>query len=312
MSSIPVIDLHCDILSKSLRVFRKGLMVTPERLKKGNVKAQILAIFVNPAIKNQSKVVFREISIFQKLVERHEETLEYVINIKDIDKVYKKGKTALLLAIEGANILRNLEDLRFFANIGIVYLTITWNHHNRWGDAAKPKIPEHNGLSNDGKKLIREMEKYGILPDVSHCSEKTFYDIIENTDGPVIASHSNTYKIFNHFRNLKTRQIKEIAKKGGIIGINFYCGFLNGKKICTIDNVIEHIKFIADTGGIDVVGIGSDFDGITTVPEGLESPEKYPILGEKLLKNGFSEEDVGKIFYKNALRVLKKTKIVRK
>ncbi len=308
MPKTPVIDLHCDVLTKSLLIFRKRLTVTPESLKKGNVGAQVFALFVHPKIRKTKNLVFREIAIFQRIMERNQETLKYIIKTQDIERVYKEGKTAAILAVEGGNIIENLDDLRFFANMGILYLTITWNYHNRWADAAFPKIPEHNGLSNEGKKLIMEMERYRILPDVSHCSEKTFYDIIDNTNMPVIASHSNAHKLFNHFRNLKDRQIKEIGKKGGIIGVNFYCGFLNGRKKCTIDDVVEHIKYIADMGGIEIVGIGSDFDGITAVPEGLESPEKYPLLAEKLLKNGFSEGDVSEIFYKNALRVFKKAK----
>jgi len=282
--------------------------VTPESLKKGNVGAQVFALFVHPKIKKTKNFVLREVAIFQRIMERNHKILKYIIKTQDIEKVRKEEKTAAILAIEGGNIIETLDDLRFFANMGILYITITWNYHNKWADAAFPKIPEHNGLSNEGKKLIREMERYGILPDVSHCSEKTFYDIIEITDMPVIASHSDAYKLFNHFRNLKDIQIKEIAKKEGIIGVNFYCGFLNGRKKCTIDDVVKHIKYISDIGGINTVAIGSDFDGITIVPKGLESPAKYPLLAEKLLKNGFSEEDVSKIFYKNALRVFKKAK----
>ena len=282
--------------------------MTPESLKKGNVGAQVFALFVHPKIKKTKNFVLREVAIFQRIMERNHKILKYIIKTQDIEKVRKEEKTAAILAIEGGNIIETLDDLRFFANMGILYITITWNYHNKWADAAFPKIPEHNGLSNEGKKLIREMERYGILPDVSHCSEKTFYDIIEITDMPVIASHSDAYKLFNYFRNLKDIQIKEIAKKEGIIGVNFYCGFLNGRKKCTIDDVVKHIKYISDIGGINTVAIGSDFDGITIVPKGLESPAKYPLLAEKLLKNGFSEEDVSKIFYKNALRVFKKAK----
>src|SRR5581483_10239159 len=194
---------------------------------------------------------------------------------------------------------------------------------NNWadssGDIEDPKIRHHNGLTPFGKDVVREMNRLGMMVDVSHTADKTFYDALETSQAPIIASHSSCRAVTNVPRNLSDDMIRALAKKGGMMQINFNCGFVSQKSAdappnasvrATLADVVAHIDHARQVGGIDVVGIGSDFDGIECTPEGLDDVSKFPNLTRALLEKGYSPADIKKIYGGNLLRVMRQVEKV--
>ncbi len=180
-------------------------------------------------------------------------------------------------------------------------LSITWKS-NDWADASQQAI-KHNGLTDFGKSVIKEMNKLGIIIDISHSADKTVEDVLKISDDPLIASHSNAKSLCDHPRNLNDKLIKKIALLGGMICVNFYPPFVSKNKNGSYKNVVDHIEHIIKIGGINSVGLGSDFDGIDKVVEGLENATKMPNITAELLKRGYAEEEIIKIVGGNFLRV---------
>ena len=228
-------------------------------------------------------------------------------NEKDLDDAIKGNKTKVILSIEnGSAISGNLDNVEYFYSKGVRIASITWNDDNELGCGAKTK--NDKGLTDLGKKYVKKLNEYGILVDVSHLSEKSFWDVVSITDKPLIATHSNVYNLCNNSRNLKDNQIKAIAKSGGIIGICFYSEFLNSKKKAEISDIIAHIKYIKDLVGIDYIGFGSDFDGMSvekTVNK-VENIGEIKNIMEELKKQCFSCEEIVKIMWNNWSNLLKK------
>ena len=186
--------------------------------------------------------------------------------------------------------------------MGIRIITITWNYENKLGYPNANYIFKENGLTSLGKDILQEMEILGIIPDVSHLSDGGFYDLVKLCKKPFIASHSNSRAITYHPRNLTDEMIKLLSDKGGVMGINFCSSFLGNEEISSIKEMIAHIKHIRNIGGIDVIALGSDFDGIDNEVE-IQNCSEFYKLYDVLKKNGFTENDVEKIFYKNVKRV---------
>ncbi len=182
-------------------------------------------------------------------------------------------------------------------------MTITWNNSTDWAVSAQDSRSTTVGLSDFGRHVIRLMDSLGIIIDVSHTGIKTIQDILQETQNPIVATHSGARALRNHYRNLYDWQIQDIANSGGVIGVVFYPYFLNGSSNASINDVIAHIDYIKNLVGIDYVAIGSDFDGIEVVPLGLEDTSKFPNLTEALFDHGYSREEVEKILYKNFKRV---------
>jgi len=290
---IPAIDLHSDYLS-----CRKDCVTSPEILKSSPVRAQFFAIFLPPK-KKRKPFLFEELDRFRGLLKDHGfihgRTPEIIIN------EFSEKNVIAVPCVEDAEILDIPGKRDWAVSLGVRYVTIVHNHSNRYAGSS---MDDGGGLTLDGKKLIKWLEGRRILPDVSHASEDTFKDILSITKGPVIASHSCSFSLNPHHRNLKDYQIKEIAGTGGVIGVNFYPYFLSGNPTCSIEKLVEHIKYIVDIAGIDFVALGSDFDGISSTPEGLNTPANLILLKERLFSAGFSRKEVEKIFYRNVLRVL--------
>src|SRR5581483_6046685 len=194
---------------------------------------------------------------------------------------------------------------------------------NNWadssGDIEDPKIRHHNGLTPLGKDVVREMNRLGMMVDVSHTADKTFYDALETSQAPIIASHSSCRAITNVPRNMTDDMIRALAKKGGVIQININCGFISQKSAnapkeapirATLADVVAHIDHAKQIGGIDSVGIGTDFDGITCTPEGLDDVSKFPNLTRALLEKGYSPGDIKKIYGENTLRAMRQVEKV--
>jgi membrane dipeptidase len=214
------------------------------------------------------------------------------------------------MGIEGGHAIEDsLRLLRNFHALGVRYMTLTHNIHSNWADSAAQPA-KHNGLTAFGREVVREMNRLGMMVDVSHVSDKTFWDALETSGAPVFASHSSCRALCDVPRNMTDAMISAMAKKGGVIQINFNCGFLvkkpaGGKDSATLADAVAHIDHAVRVAGIDAVGIGSDFDGIECVPSGLEDVSKFPALARALAAKGYSADDIRKIYGGNTLRLMR-------
>jgi membrane dipeptidase len=244
------------------------------------------------------------------------------------------------MGIEGGHAIEDsLRLLRDYYDLGIRYMTLTHTNTNGWadssGDTDKAGVEHHNGLTPFGKQVVREMNRLGMLVDISHVADKTFWDALQASNAPIFASHSSCRALCNVPRNMTDEMIAALAKKGGVIQINFNCGFLSGKSAAaaknvqestlpgaqgedatiaeykkkvppaTLEDVVAHIDHAVKIGGIGAVGIGSDFDGVSCTPMGLEDVSKFPNLTRALLEKGYSEADIRKIYGGNTLRLMR-------
>ena len=310
-----VFDGHCDtilgIINKDRSLSEKsdvGHLDIP-RMKEGGINVQFFAVFIEAIYKpHQSlKRTLQLIDCIDREVEKNQNDIYLVTNYKQIKEVTDSGKIAIILSIEGGEALEgDLGVLRMLYRLGVRLLTLTWNQRNQIADGVG-ESRTGSGLTEFGLQVIDEMNKLGMLIDVSHLSETCFWDVIKRSKSPIVASHSNCYSLCPHLRNLKDEQIKTIAEKGGIIGVTFVPDFLtNEKREATIKDVAEHIDYLVKRVGVDYVGLGSDFDGTKVLPLGLEGVEKVPHITEELLNRGYKVEEIEKILGKNWLRVFKK------
>ncbi|TET21068.1 MAG: membrane dipeptidase [Candidatus Cloacimonadota bacterium] len=306
-----IADLHCDTVGKilegsNIQKDNKETQIDIPKLLKGNVNLQVFAAFINPKY-SPNHCTRRALVLIDRIIRLTEENKELTLvrNPTEIRKL-RKGKIGILLAIEGGDAIEgSLELLRNFQRLGVRIMTLSWNKSNRIGDAALDRTKPHNGLSEFGKTVVREMEKLHMLIDISHSSVKTFWDIYENTEGPFIASHTAASAIRKHRRNLNDEQIRAIGERGGITGIFFLPGYISRVKPVRIKHVLEHINHIRDLAGIDSIALGSDFDGMSERTKGLEHAGKLPALTRALLEEGYSEKDVKKILGGNFVRLFR-------
>lgn len=316
-----VIDMHCDTMkailderdkNKNVNLKNNNFTVDIEKMKQGDYMLQVFAAYTN--IKEGDTLVncLRTIDLFHNEIKANKEDIGIVLSYDDILKNIKQNKMSALLSIEeGACCKGDLGILRNFYRLGVRMMTLTWNYENELGfpnEIIGNKLVCDRGLKNKGFEFIEEMEKLGIIIDVSHLSDAGFYDILNNTKKPFVASHSNSRSICGHRRNMTDDMIKKLADRGGVMGLNFYSNFLNDNttfnNMSKIDDMINHVKHIKKIGGIEVIGLGSDFDGIECKVE-IEDASKMQILAEKMKKEGFTENEVEHIFYKNVLNLFK-------
>ena len=318
-----IVDLHCDTISQLYDIRQSGeninlrqnrLHLDIEKMKKSDYMFQVFASYVDLGSNNKPlESCLSYIDLLYDEVQKNKDDIGIVYTFEDILKNIEKNRISALLSIEEGGVCKgNLSLLRNFYRLGVRMMTLTWNYENELaypnGYLYDEKNNERKGLKEKGFEFINEMEKLGMIIDVSHLSDDGIYDVYNNTTKPFIASHSNARSICSHQRNLTDDMIKKIGDRGGIIGINFYSSFLNNdykySDISKIEDIINHIKYISNTGGIDCVGIGSDFDGIDCPLEFENSSNMQLIYGE-MKKAGFMEEDIEKVFYKNPLRLFK-------
>jgi membrane dipeptidase len=318
------------------------------RLREGGMKAPFFALWV-PVYYKGAEAVRRTLDLrdaMQQVLDTHKDQIELATGAGDIERIVKAKKISAFLSIEGGHqIDDDLRVLRMYYRLGIRAMTLTHFKNNNWADSSTD-TPVHNGLTPFGKEVVREMNRLGMIVDVSHVSDKTFYDAIEVSTKPVIVSHSSSRAISEIPRNVTDDMLRALAKNGGVIGVNFGEGFISQKDVAalhaaisgdlgappdmvgkvlddfadkgyradlaamktglaTIPDVADHIDHIVKIAGIDHVGIGSDFDGITMPPQGLEDISKMPALVAVLLKRGYSEPDIKKILGGNYLRVIR-------
>ena len=302
-----IADAHCDTLY-SIAIQHNApadCMITPERLAPGHVGVQTFALFAGSGgVKGHPYENGRAMlaALDQLGVPLYQDALP------DAPPETPRG----VISIEGGEMLEgSLERLREFdAACRPRMIALTWNNENEIGFPAKGGAAE--GLKPFGIRLLGEMDRLGILPDCSHLNEAGFWDVAEHAALPPIASHSNLKKLCGHSRNLTDEQVKAVIEKGGFIGVNFYSCFLRDGGGASLDDVLRHIDGIAALGGIDVLGFGSDSDGIDQWPEGLGTPADLPGLLEPLEKHGYSQMDIAKIAGLNLWNLLKRAEAARK
>ena len=353
-----VCDLHCDTVMRLMQGVSLGTRtdmghIDLPRLKEGGVDLQAFACWVDPEDTPQEQYASYTHRMIDKLIvefQKNAASIALATSGSQAERIIAENKIAAFLAIEGGHsIMSSIDSLKTFHKRGVRYMTITWNNSLDWADAAADTNPQHGGLTDHGRNIIRTMNDIGMIIDVSHSAESTFWDIIETTTDPIIASHSCVHRLCPHYRNLKDEQIQAIARNGGMIGINFYSAFLDstfGKQYellrsryqaevdslwelykddrdryirernalfggelqrirPSIDRVIDHIDYIVRLVGPGHVGLGSDFDGTSQVPRGLDDCSRLPHITRKLLERGYSEEDIQLILGGNFMRIFK-------
>lgn len=304
------IDLHCDtairLLYEDLELRESICKVDITKLRKSGALAQVFAHFVELNIVENPYEEFKKINKkLMKEIEKNSDDIEVVTNLEEMYKAKANNKIGAFLSIEEGEVLEGrIERLKEVYDLGIRFITLTWNFENSIGYPNINFKYKDRGLKEKGKELVVEMEKLGIIPDCSHLSDAGFYGLVNICKKPFVATHSNARAITNHPRNLTDDMIRLLASKGGVIGLNFYGEFLGSGNFSKIENMLAHIKHIVNIGGIEVLCIGSDFDGIDSILE-IENIGQTNKLIDALKHNNFSEDYIEKLFYKNALRFLK-------
>jgi membrane dipeptidase len=310
------------------------------RLREGGVKAQFWSVYIPSNHPNPARTVSEQIDLVYRMVERYPDVFEIAYDADDVERIIKAGKIASLIGIEGGVAIEDdLAQLRSFARLGARYMTLTHNKTLAWADAATD-APHSDGLSPFGERVIKEMNRLGVLVDISHVSPATMADAIRVSKAPVIASHSSAFAKCASPRNVPDDILKAVATNRGVVMINFASGFIvpessrminDARKELrakypnsaefdkafenwyethtlprgTVADTVDHIDHIVKLAGIDHVGLGADYDGVTGLPVGLDDVSSYPRITEELLKRGYSESDIHKILGGNALRALR-------
>jgi membrane dipeptidase len=347
------IDSHIDTVQRVL-VMGEDLAkrwdvghVDIPRLREGGMRAPFFALWV-PVFFRGAEAVRRTLDLrdaMQTLFDAHPDQIELATTASDIERIVKSGRISAFLTIEGGHTIDDdLRVLRMYCRLGIRSMTLTHARNNNWADSSTD-LPAHNGLTDFGKDVVREMNRLGMVVDLAHVSDDTFYDALEVTSKPVIVSHSSMRALSNVARNVSDEMLRALAKKDGVIGINFGMGFINPKDaaalrsattteaeapeltgkaldeyaaenaqqlfgtrikvVATVEDVADHIDHAVKIAGINHVGIGSDFDGIAATANGLEDVSKMPALVAVLLRRGYVENDLKKILGENHLRVVR-------
>ncbi len=308
-----IVDAHCDTVTKIMEekkgenLFKNTCHFDLTRAKTLGSFVQFFAAFIDP-IHSQAYALRRAIQIIDKLEQQAEEYSDSLMlcnSFADIEKAFSQDKVAGIKSIEGGEALQgDLGVLRAFYKLGVRSICLTWNHRNEIADGVAD-ASSGGGLTPFGKAVVSEMNRLGMLVDVSHLSEKGFWDVIETSKQPIIASHSNSKAICNHRRNLTDEQVSAIKGNGGVIGINLYPDFLNNSDKASIKDVIKHIEHISSIGGDGILGIGADFDGIEVTPVDIQGVQDINALINELLKLNYSEAFVKGFSGENFMRVIK-------
>lgn len=318
----PFIDLHCDTLMQAWFRHKSDVyhfpsaMMDVERLRQGGAKAQFFAIFLQSLrmkkwlgslmIKDE-KYIEKLMKTFYRTLEKHSDVIAFAGNAQDLDRNYREGKISAFLTIEdGRAVKGRMETLAEYHDKGVRLLTLTWNYPNCFGYPNSPDVTVmKRGLSDFGKEAVAEMNRLGILIDVSHLSDGGFWDVADLSEKPFVASHSNARALCPHPRNLTDEMIRAVGESGGVVGLNHCPAFLYPGGIQSrIEDLTAHLLYIRDKGGRECAALGSDFDGISG-RRCLAGPQEYEKLASALSGAGLSGDEIDEIFYKNAERVIR-------
>jgi membrane dipeptidase len=333
--------------------------ISLDKAEAGKLGAEFFSIWVEPDT-NRGHFAHHTLDLIDSVYEqtaRHLDRMMMAFSVDDIERAHREHKLAALLGIEGGHSIENdIRLLRDYYRLGVRYMTLSWSNTNEFADSSGDindlKIEHHNGLTDGGKQIVLEMNRLGMLVDISHVADKTFYDVIAVSKAPLIASHSSPRALTNAPRNMTDDMLRAVAKNGGVVQVNFYSAFVDenyrrasaaqakdrdaavkayddqqkaaGKTFTYLDNdrierewtariprpplssLIDHIDHIAKVAGIDHVGLGSDFDGVSgATPEGIDSAADLPKITQALLDRGYSAGDIRKILGGNLLRVFR-------
>lgn len=321
------------------------------RLRAGGVDAQFWSVYVpaeTGAAGTAAHDVLTQIDLVRRMCRRYPETFELAMTADDVQRIHDAGRIASLIGMEGGHAIEeSLSLLRMFYELGARYMTLTHSDTLSWADSATDE-PRHGGLTPFGEEVVREMNRLGMLVDISHVSADTMRDVLRVSEAPVIASHSSAYAVAPHARNVPDDVLREMQGNGGVVMVNFFSGYVvpESARVMqemfdvrrrlreqydddreferayqawrdehpiargTVADVADHIDHIVKVAGIDHVGLGGDYDGVSTLPEGLEDVSCYPRLTQVLLDRGYSDDAVRKVLGQNILRVLREAEQV--
>ncbi len=331
----------------------QGLHTDIPRLRTGGVGAQFWAAYVPVETRKKGTAVrdtLEQIDVIRRMVRAHPDDFELALTADDVVRVHKAGKVASLIGVEGGHSIDNsLAVLRMYHALGVRYMTLTHTETLDWADSATDEA-KHHGLTKFGEEVVAEMNRLGMLVDISHVSADTMRHALRVTRAPLIASHSSAFALAPHPRNVPDDVLKLVAKNGGVVMVNFYPGFLSPEAArisrdsyqaardlkakypdekefeaamkawqnehplppVGVRTVVDHIEHVIKVAGIDHVGLGSDFDGINAVPQGLEDVSCYPYVTQELLNRGYKKDEIKKVLGGNILRVLRAAEEVSK
>jgi membrane dipeptidase len=329
-----------------IRGARTDTMTDIPRLRRGGVGAQFWSVYVPASFAGQQAVTatLEQIDIVYRMVARYPDVFEIARTADDVERIFKSGKIASLIGLEGGHSIdSSLGALRMFARLGARYMTLTHSKNVPWADSSTD-TPEHGGLTPFGEEVVREMNRLGMLVDMSHVSPDTMADVLRVTQAPIIFSHSSARALCDHPRNVPDAILKMLPKNGGVVMASFVPGFTTPEAAAwdraqeteqarlealtpkdeaavkaglaawlaahprpkvTVAQVADHIDHVRKLAGIDHVGYGSDFDGITWTPTGLEDVSTFPALTAELLRRGYSDDEVKRVLGLNLLRVMR-------
>lgn len=314
-----VVDMHCDTIGELWKAEKAGkpislrsnsLHIDLEKMQKGDYLLQNFAMFVFLGREKDPLVnVLEMIDVYNRAMAENADIIGPVLNYEDIEKNRAAGKLSGMLTIEEGAVLKgNPYVVRSLYQLGVRMLTLTWNFENEIGYPntivkAKDFDPSrHYGLKPEGIEIVREMNRVGMIVDVSHLGDDGFWDVVKYCDGPFVASHSNARAVCNHTRNMTDDMIRALADKGGVMGLNFCGDFLNPNGKSRVEDMVRHAKHIINVGGSDILGLGTDYDGIDGDLE-LDHCDKMPLLAQEMERQGFSAQQIEKIFHGNVLRL---------
>jgi membrane dipeptidase len=356
-----LIDTHDDVTSKTVDGYdiatpNHGGNTDLARMKSGHLGAEFFAVYVDGSYVKEGHSANRALQMIDTvrhdIIDVHPQEFVFATTAADIVRAHREHKIAALMGIEGGHAIEDsLRLLRDYYDLGVRYMTLTHFNTNNWadsqGDIDDPSIKHHNGLTPFGKEVVREMNRLGMMVDISHTADRTFWDALETSTAPLIASHSGCRALSSYTRNMTDEMIKALAAKGGVIQINFGCDFLSQRYYdaarplesklreryqtimklsdaaareaaiqqlrdefksqvppATLQDVVAQIDHAVQVGGVDAVGIGTDFDGVSCTPPELDGYDKFPALTRALLEKGYVPNDIRKIYGGNLLRVM--------
>jgi membrane dipeptidase len=277
------------------------------RLRAGRVGAQFWSVYVPCELAGHEAVtaVLEQIEIVYALVKRYPDDLQLATTADGVEAAFSTGRVASLLGAEGGHcIADSIGVLRALHRLGVRYLTLTHNKNTAWADSATDDAAV-GGLTDFGREVVTEMNRLGMLVDLSHVAPTTMRDALDTSTAPVIFSHSSCRAVRDHPRNVPDDVLKRLPANGGVCMVTFVPSFVSPRDEATVDDVLAHLEHARSVVGIDHIGIGGDYDGVTEVPIGLEDVSRYPVLFGALLELGWSEEDCAKVAGGNVLRVLR-------
>ena len=328
-----------DVEAYDLRVRTSG-DTDLQRLRSGQVGAQFWSVFIPGEIKDSgyAKVQLEQIDIARRVIERYPEALTLATTASEVTAAFRNGRIASLLGMEGGHAIENsLGALRAYYRLGVRYMTLTHNVTLDWADAAMD-VPRHNGLTPFGKEVVREMNRLGMIVDISHVTPKVMHDVLDVAEAPVMFSHSSAKALTDHPRNVPDDVLRRLDKNGGVVMVTFIPAFVSQavgswelrlaelttgkiraeaarigaeyaasfpKPVATLKDVADHIDYVRKTAGVDHVGIGSDFWGNPEMPTGLDDASRFPYLFAELIRRGWSDADLARLASGNMLRVMR-------